>query len=202
MALIDIHIDGNRDGIALAGELREEHSLALAFLTGHADHETVLHASATQPNGYLIKPFDNASVDALVNTALANFSKTANAIDAEALLKDGAGSDMGLSRGQKSQIEQFIARNLGDAIRNETLADLVGLGPSAFARQFQASFAMTPHQYIVSERIAEAKRLLRNTAWPISQIALAIGFSNQAHFATTFKKATNVTPLGYRKATR
>ena len=202
LALIDIQLDGSRDGIALAGELREEHDLALAFITSHADHATVQQASAMRPNGYLIKPFDVPSVDALVSTALANHATSGQTIDCEALIGGPEVSGAGLSRGQQSLLERHVAKYLDTAIRNEDLASLLDLGSAAFARRFQVSFAMTPHQYVVAQRLAEAKRLLRNTRWPISEVALSVGFASQAHFTTAFKKANGVTPRQYRRATR
>ena len=202
LCLVDIHLDGSRDGIALAGELREEHSLALAFITSHADHETVTQASAVRPNGYLIKPFDARSVDALVSTALANHAASPADIDVSTLLrrKDGCGPT--LSRGQENLVIDHVAKNLDGAIRNEDLAELLDLGCATFSKRFQASFSMTPHQYVVCQRLAEAKRLLRNTRWPIAEVALSVGFANQAHFTTAFKKAHDVTPREYRRATR
>ena len=47
-----------------------------------------------------------------------------------------------------------------------------------------------------------AAALLRNTRWPIAEVALSVGFANQAHFTTAFKKAHDVTPREYRRATR
>jgi AraC family transcriptional regulator, transcriptional activator of pobA len=52
---------------------------------------------------------------------------------------------------------------------------------------------------IISGRIAEeAKILLKQTQWSVSEIAFALGFDEVAHFSNFFKKHTTVSPLKYR----
>ncbi len=193
LALVDIHIDGEKDGIALATELREDHQMAIAFLTSHADHETVLKASIVRPNGYLIKPFDTASVDALINTAMANYSGSQ---------VDGGKITSGiraLTTGNRDKVERYIEKHLDRPISVEEMAELCQLSSAEFSRQFKASFGEPPHKYVAGERINEAKRLLRNTDWPIAEIALAVGFANQAHFTASFRKIAETTPSCYRR---
>ncbi len=53
---------------------------------------------------------------------------------------------------------------------------------------------------IISSRIAqEAKLLLRQTNWNISEIAMSLGFEEVAHFSNFFKKQSNMSPLHYRE---
>ncbi len=52
---------------------------------------------------------------------------------------------------------------------------------------------------IISERIIkEAKILLKQTDWNISEIAYCLGFEEIAHFSNFFKKQTSLAPLGFR----
>ncbi|MBC3788287.1 helix-turn-helix domain-containing protein [Spirosoma utsteinense] len=52
---------------------------------------------------------------------------------------------------------------------------------------------------IIAERILqEAKILLRNTPWSISEISYALGFGQPAHFNNFFRKHTESSPLTYR----
>ena len=52
---------------------------------------------------------------------------------------------------------------------------------------------------IISDRIArEAKILLKQTDWNISEISYSLGFDELAHFSNFFKKQTSFTPLGFR----
>jgi AraC family transcriptional regulator, transcriptional activator of pobA len=52
---------------------------------------------------------------------------------------------------------------------------------------------------IISGRIAEeAKLLLRQTQWNVSEIAYTLGFEEVAHFSNFFKKQTTLSPLKFR----
>ena len=52
---------------------------------------------------------------------------------------------------------------------------------------------------IINSRIAEeAKILLRQTRWNVSEIAYALGFDEVAHFSNFFKKHTSVSPRDFR----
>jgi AraC-like DNA-binding protein len=53
---------------------------------------------------------------------------------------------------------------------------------------------------LISSRIAqEAKILLRQTDWNVSEIAYSLGFEEVAHFSNFFRKQTSTSPLGFRK---
>lgn len=57
VVLMDIRLGSAMDGIETAARLRQEASLPVVFLTGHADEETLVRARGAQPYGYLVKPF-------------------------------------------------------------------------------------------------------------------------------------------------
>lgn len=70
LALVDINIKGSVNGIEVARRFREDFDLPVVFLTAHADGATLKEATATEPYGYLVKPFDKRSLAATLQTAL------------------------------------------------------------------------------------------------------------------------------------
>ena len=67
-------------------------------------------------------------------------------------------------------------------------------------RKFQATFGMTPSEYLTSLRIENAKRLLerrRELDLSVSQIALLCGYYDGLYFSRVFKKSTGVSPKDY-----
>jgi len=58
LVLMDIVIQGDRDGIATAEEVRTRHDIPVIFLTAHSDPATIEKAKSALPYGYLIKPFE------------------------------------------------------------------------------------------------------------------------------------------------
>ena len=67
-------------------------------------------------------------------------------------------------------------------------------------RMFRESTGTTPHQYVMQRRIACAEKLLSTNELGVAEVALACGFSSQAHLALAFRKQTGTTPTEYRRS--
>ncbi len=71
LALIDIRLDGEGDGIDAAWALRRRHDCAVVFATAYADEETIARTVGLGAAGYVVKPFTSAGIRAAIATALA-----------------------------------------------------------------------------------------------------------------------------------
>jgi two-component system, response regulator YesN len=191
LALIDIVLGPREDGIELARTLREEGELGIVFLTSFADAETVRRASAVRPNGYLVKPFGRDELFATVETAMSQLGDHAPL----AQLADPGG----LASQQLNATLDHIAKHFDQNLSVVDLAARIGLSPGHFATLFKRSTGITPIQYVINERMREAKRLLRETDWSILQIASAVGFENQSYFSTRFKAEVGQAPARFRR---
>jgi len=81
----------------------------------------------------------------------------------------------------------------------EILADICNLSRSHFLYLFKEFVGTTPHQYLLSIRIEQAKRLLSDSTFSVSDISSMVGFEDSFYFSRIFKKITGVTPREYRK---
>jgi diguanylate cyclase (GGDEF)-like protein len=70
IALMDIHIAGDMDGVETAAILRERYGTAVIFLTAYADDATIERAKDSDPIGYLVKPVTDAMLKSTVEIAL------------------------------------------------------------------------------------------------------------------------------------
>jgi len=86
----------------------------------------------------------------------------------------------------------------GACVSLAELAQECGLSVAHFGRAFRGTTGVSPHQWLLSRRIAKAEALLANTRLALSQIALECGFANQSHFTNVFKKFTNDSPGSWR----
>jgi PAS domain S-box-containing protein len=70
LVLMDIHLDGEMDGVTAAQEIRDHCGVPVIFLTAYADEMTVRRASRTEPFGYLLKPFESLQLMTVIELAL------------------------------------------------------------------------------------------------------------------------------------
>ena len=64
---------------------------------------------------------------------------------------------------------------------------------------FKEEVGYTPHEYITMLRINRAKELLKSTDFPMSEIALRVGYEYPTSFTAVFQKKVGVTPREFRK---
>jgi AraC-like DNA-binding protein len=100
----------------------------------------------------------------------------------------------GLPPGLTRRICDYIESNLSQKIGLATLAAMSGLSTHHFARAFHQSVGTPPHSYLLSRRLEHVEHMLQETQLPLSEIALATGFSDQSHLARHFHRLTGVSP--------
>ncbi|RLD64701.1 MAG: DNA-binding response regulator [Bacteroidetes bacterium] len=81
LAILDINIKGDKDGIWIAQQIQEKYNIPFIFLTAFGDTMTVNRAIETSPYGYIVKPFTKVNVFTSVEVALNNFEKQKHTID-------------------------------------------------------------------------------------------------------------------------
>jgi two-component system cell cycle sensor histidine kinase/response regulator CckA len=70
VVLMDVRLDGPRDGIDAANEIRARYRIPVIFLTAHADRATLDRAKVSGPFGYLVKPLGPAALQAALEIAV------------------------------------------------------------------------------------------------------------------------------------
>ena len=104
----------------------------------------------------------------------------------------------GLPPRQLGRIVDYIDSYLERDIKLADLAELLSMSPFHFSRLFKQSTGLSPHQYLLQQRVERAKQLLRNTDRLIADIALECGFSSHSHLSRKFRQFTGMTPKAYR----
>jgi AraC-like DNA-binding protein len=93
---------------------------------------------------------------------------------------------------------EYINQNLASPLTLLSIANAVSLSPGHFAHAFRATTGVAPHRYIVERRVERAKRLLRESDLPITEIADRIGCASHSHFSVLFHRVTGVSPRQFR----
>ncbi|WP_435656937.1 helix-turn-helix domain-containing protein [Brucella pituitosa] len=105
----------------------------------------------------------------------------------------------GLSSYAARQIEAYLKDKFREPVSVPDMALALGISAGHFATRFRESFGQTPHQYLMSLRLDEAERWLRETDMPISTIAARLSFSSQSHLTTALRKYRRLTPGEIRR---
>jgi AraC-like DNA-binding protein len=93
----------------------------------------------------------------------------------------------------------FLRASACERISLEDASRASGVGVFHLIRLFQKHVGLTPHAYLTQVRIAKSQHLLRRGE-PVAQVALDVGFADQAHFTKRFKQLTGTTPAFYARS--
>lgn len=92
-----------------------------------------------------------------------------------------------------------IKANVGRKISVSQLASFAGLGQTTFYKSFKKATGRTPADYILRERIRQAKVLINKQKFSFQQIAYKCGFNSYEYFCTSFKKLEKRKPSDYKR---
>jgi AraC family transcriptional regulator len=104
----------------------------------------------------------------------------------------------GLSPAQLRRAMDYIHGHLEGPMDLLSIAESTGLSSFHFARRFKRATGVSPHQYVIQQRIEQAKRLLISDALPVGDIAYRVGFSNQSHLNHHFRRLVGVSPTQFQ----
>jgi AraC family transcriptional regulator len=107
-----------------------------------------------------------------------------------------------LAAWQIARVRAFIDENLHRSIHAEQLSAVAQRSTSHFSRSFKRVFGEPPHAYVVRRRLERAYHLMITSEASLSEIALSVGFSDQAHLSRLFKQAFGQSPSSWRRDLR
>ena len=96
-------------------------------------------------------------------------------------------------------IKKLIDNSIYSSISIEQICEEYYLSRSYIISNFKKYFGVTPHKYLIEEKIKLSTSLLRNPNKTIKEIALGLGFYDVYHFSKTFKQKMGVSPLEFKK---
>jgi YSIRK-targeted surface antigen transcriptional regulator len=95
-------------------------------------------------------------------------------------------------------VQQYIYNHLYKKIELELLAEHVHLHPNYLSRLFKKQVGLTISEYILREKVKEAKTWLEKSDLSITEIANQLNFHDQSHFIKVYKQIEGITPKQYR----
>lgn len=96
-------------------------------------------------------------------------------------------------------LREKILENLQHQWTIEEMSKELGITARQLQRLIKIEIGETPSVWLRDLRLEQAKQLLENTFFNISEICLQVGLKDGSHFTRNFKDKFGITPTGYRK---
>jgi AraC family transcriptional regulator len=103
---------------------------------------------------------------------------------------------------QIRRVREYVDSHLNRRILVSDLSSVAQRSEAHFARAFKRTFSVSPHAYVLRRRVDKASHLMLVSDDCLSDIALACGMTDQAHFCNIFRQLTGQTPAAWRRERR
>jgi AraC family transcriptional regulator len=114
-------------------------------------------------------------------------------------VKEPHGGSPSLPGFKLRQISNWMAEHMAEDFSLDQLAARAGVSKFYFTRLFKNAMGVSPSRHLLTLRMDEARRLLRETKRSVVDIALDVGYANPSHFARFFRRETGLSPSDYRQ---
>jgi AraC family transcriptional regulator len=133
--------------------------------------------------------------------AKASLATASSILQSEIERRSGANGSTtrGLAAWQVVRVRAYIDSNLDRTIHIRDLSAIACRSPAHFSRMFKLAVGESPHAYVIKRRLERARHLMMTGSQPMNEIALSVGFSDQAHLCRLFRKAFGRSPANWRR---
>lgn len=105
----------------------------------------------------------------------------------------------GLPKDKLKESIDYMNTHLGENLSLKDLAATLHISQYHFCRLFKQSTGVSPHRYLMQQRLDRAKQLLKRTDLNVTDIAVECGFAHQGHLTRCLRRCTGVSPIQFRK---
>lgn len=167
------------------------------FVTSHAKFDYASRALKLQARDYLLKPVSSEGLAASLSSAIAYRRLLDAQHQASRQPAPAADEDEVVA-----QVKAYVHTHLRETISRTDIARKVYLHPDYLSHIFHDRTGTTLSDFILQERVEQAKRLLEANQLSITEVGETVGFSNSSYFGKMFRKYVGCTPKDYRRQSR
>jgi len=191
------------DGISLLRSIKSNSNISdipVILLTSKSEVQNRLEGIKRGADAFLAKPFVmeelHVTIDNLVDNVRRLRGKFSGAQEQEDKIEQVK------VKGNNDVLMEKIMKCVNENLSNpdfdvEMMTQDVGISRAQLHRKMKEMTGISTSEFIRNLRLEQAARLIREKKINITQVAYSVGFNNQAHFSTVFKKHFGVTPTEY-----
>lgn len=191
------------DGITLLRNIKGNANIShvpVIMLTSKSEISDRLEGIKLGADAYLAKPFSleelHLTIDNLIDNVRRLKGKFSGALKQDDKVEkiEVKGNDEELME----RIMKVVNENLSDSDFNvEKMCDEVGVSRTQLHRKLKEMTGVPTSEFLRNIRLNEAARLIREHKINITQVSYMVGFANNSHFSTAFKKYFGMSPSEY-----
>lgn len=191
------------DGITLLRNIKGNANIShvpVIMLTSKSEISDRLEGIKLGADAYLAKPFSleelHLTIDNLIDNVRRLKGKFSGALKQDDKVEkiEVKGNDEELME----RIMKVVNENLSDSDFNvEKMCDEVGVSRTQLHRKLKEMTGVPTSEFLRNIRLNEAARLIRERKINITQVSYMVGFANNSHFSTAFKKYFGISPSEY-----
>ncbi|MBV3444025.1 response regulator [Prevotella copri] len=191
------------DGITLLRNIKGNANIShvpVIMLTSKSEISDRLEGIKLGADAYLAKPFSleelHLTIDNLIDNVRRLKGKFSGALKQDDKVEkiEVKGNDEELME----RIMKVVNENLSDSDFNvEKMCDEVGVSRTQLHRKLKEMTGVPTSEFLRNIRLNEAARLIRERKINITQVSYMVGFANNSHFSTAFKKYFGMSPSEY-----
>lgn len=188
--IADVKMPG-LDGLELAEKIKERNlPVKIILLSGHAEYEYARSAVRHGVQDYLFKPVGQEGLNQVLEKII------------QEKRDDGRKKEAAPERAPEGVLKQVldeIGRAYMEDLTLSGLAEKYNISASRLSVRMKEKLGMPFSKYLTAMRVEKAKELLEDDRLSVEQIAELVGYRDYFYFTKVFKKASGVSPSGYRK---
>lgn len=191
------------DGVTLLRSIKTNSNISdvpVILLTSKSEVQFRLEGFKKGADAFLAKPFSMEELHILIDNLVDNVRRL------RGKFSGAQGQDERLApvkvKGNDDALMEKVMRCVNENLSNpdfdvETLTRDVGISRAQLHRKMKELTGISTSEFVRNLRLEQAARLIREKKINVTQVAYSVGFNNQAHFSTIFKKHFGMTPTEY-----
>lgn len=196
------------DGISMLKQLKGNPNISdipVILLTSKAEVSDRLEGLKKGADAFLAKPFNMEELHILIDNLIDNVRRLRGKFTGAQRQEDKIENVevKGNNDALMERIMKTINANLSDPDFNvERLTADVGISRAQLHRKMKEITGISTGEFIRNLRLEQAARLIREGKINVTQVAYSVGFNNQTHFSTVFKRHYGMTPTEYAEKSK